>query len=308
VDGGEVDAGDIDLGPNTIPDSGGYQRTCDVDAADLEGCPCTAGDPARSCWPYFDDPVYRGVGACADGAQQCVMGTEFATWGPCTGAVEPAVEDCANGVDDSCDGVSDCGDPMCATDAACMADCTDGMTRSCYTGPAGTLGVGACHAGSVMCVGGHWDTTCVGQVTPRAEDCTTPSDLNCNHLAGCWDLFVCALSPACQEHCDMTMLGPGCVCPDGQGDVATCPRGMHAITHGTLGGTIECCPCTPSDCGGGDTNCCQETVCAGSAYCAGLYCPPLPASCMGRVNTDCDDFPEDCDEPCCECYGSCSGP
>jgi hypothetical protein len=27
----------------------------------------------------------------------------------------------------------------------------------------------------------------------------------------------------------------------------------------------------------------------------------LPASCNGMVDTDCDDFPEDCDEPCCYC-------
>ena len=46
---------------------------------------------------------------------------------------------------------------------------------------------------------------------------------------------------------------------------------------------------------------CGEAVCAGSSSCAGLTCKPLPASCNGQVNFDCDDFPEDCDEPCCPC-------
>ena len=27
----------------------------------------------------------------------------------------------------------------------------------------------------------------------------------------------------------------------------------------------------------------------------------VTASCGGKVNFDCDDFPEDCDEPCCPC-------
>ena len=47
--------------------------------------------------------------------------------------------------------------------------------------------------------------------------------------------------------------------------------------------------------------CCAESVCAGNSQCAGLTCKPLPASCNGKVNADCDDFPEDCDEPCCKC-------
>jgi hypothetical protein len=72
--------------------------------------------------------------------------------------------------------------------------------------------------------------------------------------------------------------------------------------------TVACCPCTAKDCSESTANCCGEAVCAGNAGCGGLTCRPLPASCNGKVNADCDDFPEDCDEPCCECYGNCSGP
>ena len=61
----------------------------------------------------------------------------------------------------------------------------------------------------------------------------------------------------------------------------------------------QCCPCTAGDCG--NAGCCAEAVCLNDAQCSGLVCKPLPSSCMGRVNADCDDFPEDCDEPCCKC-------
>jgi hypothetical protein len=69
----------------------------------------------------------------------------------------------------------------------------------------------------------------------------------------------------------------------------------------------QCCPCTASDCT--DINCCPYDVCSGSSTCAGIPCMPvssLPASCNGQVSTDCDDWPEDCDEPCCLC-SECDG-
>jgi hypothetical protein len=172
------------------------------------------------------------------------------------------------------------------------------MTRPCYDGPAGTLDVGACHGGTQTCTGGAWPASCPGEQLPQPEDCASPSDLNCNHLPGCFDIFVCLTSPACMTTCSIT--DPSCVCPMGDGDVATCPEGMHGVTMGVFPGTVECCPCAAaSDCS--DPGCCAEPVCAGNPSCAGLTCNTLPASCMGMVNFDCDDFTEDCDEPCCKC-------
>ena len=312
---GDVDAAstpdeDTGITPQTDgggvgPSDSGYVRSCDASSPDLEGCPCAIGDAPRGCWPYTIDPMYRGVGLCVDGMQECMTGSaEFSAWGPCSGEFAPETEYCANMLDDNCDGLVDCADPACATDPACQTGCTDGDTRDCYDGPARTLGVGACHAGTQTCSGGAWPSTCVGEQLPRAEDCSMPHDLNCNRLSGCFDLFACASSPSCMEHCADPLM-PGCVCPMGSGDVATCPQGDFAVTMGTLGGTIQCCPCRASDCG--QPNCCNEAVCRGNGSCGGLNCPALPASCNGMVNADCDDFPEDCDEPCCECYGDCSG-
>ncbi len=83
-----------------------------------------------------------------------------------------------------------------------------------------------------------------------------------------------------------------CECPVGSGDEASCPGG-------TVGTSFGCCPCTAADCD--NPACCGQRVCAGAPVCATVRCHALPASCAGRVSFDCDDFPEDCDEPCCEC-------
>ncbi|MEZ4365322.1 MAG: choice-of-anchor L domain-containing protein [Kofleriaceae bacterium] len=57
--------------------------------------------------------------------------------------------------------------------------CTPGDTRSCYSGPGGTEGVGECRAGIQTCdPGGDW-AACTGEVTPRAEDCSNGLDDNC---------------------------------------------------------------------------------------------------------------------------------
>jgi len=288
----------VTVGDASVPSPDGGM-SCLATEPDQMGCACTDG-PTRSCWPASADARARKVGICQDGTQTCNNGGEFSTYGACTGAVLPATENCTNGIDDDCNGTIDCNDPGCATQAACQTGCTNGQQRPCYTGPSGTDGVGTCHGGMQTCAGGQWPSTCTGQVTPTAEDCTDAKDHDCNHLPGCLDLFACILSPACMSTC--TTPDPMCVCPMGSGDTATCPGNMHGITVGatlTNPGMTECCPCTASDCG--DPACCDKAVCAGNAKCAGLTCAPLPSSCNGRVNADCDDFPEDCDEPCCPC-------
>ena len=59
--------------------------------------------------------------------------------------------------------------------------CTANQTRSCYSGAAGTAGVGTCAAGTQYCVDGQFGP-CTGQVTPRAESCNGRDD-NCDATA-----------------------------------------------------------------------------------------------------------------------------
>jgi hypothetical protein len=271
--------------------------SCAPNSSDQAGCSCPTANATRACYPLNVDPHTRNVGSCKDGMQTCVKNGEFNQWGACTGAVTPTMENCAGMVDNNCNGKVGCNDPSCASDPTCNTGCTNGQTRPCYDGPAGTENVGICKDGTQTCANGQWPSPCTGEVTPQPENCCDALDHNCNGLPGCFDFFSCITAACCQVGCDMATLDPGCVCPNGTGDTGLCPAGDHLVTQGGNLLHQECCPCT--DCT--DINCCGNAVCNGSPNCAGLNCQPLPASCNGQVSTDCDDFPEDCDEPCCQC-------
>jgi hypothetical protein len=59
--------------------------------------------------------------------------------------------------------------------------CTPGAVQSCYTGPAGTQGVGICTAGQQVCQpsGLGWEA-CVGDVTPQTDICGNAIDEDCD--------------------------------------------------------------------------------------------------------------------------------
>jgi hypothetical protein len=301
-----------DDGPSFTHDDGGLVGdggapgdaagiACNPTSADLQGCNCSQPGASRAC--YSGDPKTRNVGTCKDGTQKCVAQNEFATWGPCTGQTLPAPPICDGTLDTSCNGKTGCSNPLCTNTPVCNTGCTDGQTRPCYDGPTGTENRGVCKDGTQTCSGGKWGS-CVGEVLPQPQNCCDAIDHACNGLPGCLNLFACITASCCQSSCDAGATDPGCVCMTGSGDTATCPRGDHYVHKGGLPGTDECCPCTASSCG--DYNCCGESICAGSSACSNVTCRPLPPSCNDQVSADCDDFPEDCDEPCCECTdGTC---
>ena len=70
---------------------------------------------------------------------------------------------------------------------------SDLLKQSCYTGPAGTNGVGVCHSGTQACVNGSLEGSCVGQVLPGTESCNGVDD-----------------------DCDGTVDDGGNLCPSGQ--------------------------------------------------------------------------------------------
>ncbi len=86
-------------------------------------------------------------GVCAKGTRQC-SGGKLA----CAQATSPSKEKC-DAKDNDCDGKTD-----------------EGLSRSCYSGPAGTAGKGLCKKGSQSCAKGKWGS-CKGQVKPAAEKC-----------------------------------------------------------------------------------------------------------------------------------------
>ncbi|WP_156338534.1 PQQ-binding-like beta-propeller repeat protein [Chondromyces crocatus] len=63
--------------------------------------------------------------------------------------------------------------------------CIPGATAPCYTGPAGTEGVGVCRGGQRTCdARGAGYGPCLGEVRPAPERCSTPDDEDCDGEGG----------------------------------------------------------------------------------------------------------------------------
>ncbi len=214
----------------------------------------------RSCYDgdtsTIDPATGVPFGACKPGVETCTAGS----WGACRVCtstesqqqpppadcqVLPRPDDCTcpecggGGQDWDCDGqVAQCG------------ACTNGATRSCYTGPAGTAGVGLCQAGTQTCVNLNW-STCAGEVLPVAEVCSNGIDENCNGGAddgpagGCGECVNGATRP-CYEG------------PSGTSGTGVCKAGTQlcaGLTWGACGsGTPQTLPGNEI-CNGKDDDC-----------------------------------------------------
>jgi hypothetical protein len=72
------------------------------------------------------------------------------------------------------------------------AACAPGAAAACYTGPAGTLGIGACRSGLAICnEQGTALGPCDGEITPEQEICGNDVDEDCDGALddGCPDLY-----------------------------------------------------------------------------------------------------------------------
>jgi hypothetical protein len=152
----------------------GVDNNCD--GATDEGCECPEG-ATRDC---YTGTRGEGVGLCRGGTETCVFEGGGSAWSGCEGEVLPGTESCDGIEDEDCDGLVDEG-----------CTCTIGDTRSCYGGPPGTLGVGACRGGTQSCSDMGWGP-CVGAVLPGSERCTGGIDEDCDGLADCAD-------PLCED-------------------------------------------------------------------------------------------------------------
>jgi len=242
---------------------------CDGQVNEAEdGCGCTPGETA-DC--YTGPAGTEGVGICTAGVTTC--NTEGTAFGPCDGEVLPAAETCNTPEDDDCDGLVNEEGPGCL--------CVPGSTQPCYTGPAGTEGVGVCTGGLQTCdATGTGYGPCVGEVLPSQEVCATMEDDDCDGQAN--------------ED------GPDCMCVPGS--VAPCYNGP-AGTDGV--GT----------CVGGTQTCNAQGT--GYGFCVGEMLPTAE-QCDG-MDHDCDGIPDNppdvdgdgwnaCQGDCCETTVQCSEP
>ena len=184
----------------------------DCDGTFDEGCTCTHLD-TRSC--YSGAPATLGVGLCAAGMQTCLGGS----WGPCVGEVVPQPETCDT-FDNDCNSIP------------------DDVTRSCYTGPVGTAGVGACQEGTETCTAGTWDG-CVGEVLPGVEICDGV-DNDCNPATADGSAEIWYASPCdgpdldlCEEGVVVCTMG-GSLCTDSSGDTPEVCDGMDNNCDGLM--------------------------------------------------------------------------
>lgn len=154
---------------------------CDGEEADDgvdqgSGCACVPGS-SSSC--YDGPPGTQGVGLCAAGSRACKA--EGTGYEPCLNDVVPSAEQCSTTLDENCNGrepINGGVDDL----AGCV--CAPSATRTCYSGPAGTVNVGICKVGAEVCdaTGSGWGA-CLGQVLPGAEVCNASQDEDCNGSA-----------------------------------------------------------------------------------------------------------------------------
>jgi len=144
------------------------------------GCSATQPCPSASqtcCTSSCQDTTsaVKHCGACGNACPVYANAASTCTNGSCgMGACAVGFADCNESPTDGCE--------WNLTVSSCL--CKPGSTQACYTGPAGTAGVGACKAGQQTCdaSGLAWGP-CLGQVVPSEELCANGVDEDCNGAA-----------------------------------------------------------------------------------------------------------------------------
>ena len=271
---------------------------------------CTQNDScqAGACTPGSPAPSGTACGSSSDTA--CDNFDTCNGAGACQANNEPDGAPCSDG--NACNGLETCQSASCTigTPVTCADDgnpCTDEVCDSvngcvhlpnsavltCYTGPGGTQGVGACQAGTATCSGGSLGA-CIGQVTPISETCDG-ADNDCNGVVdNSFSLGVACTSGTgvCEASgvtvCSADQLGTVCNATPGPttGDDTDC----DAVDDDCDGETDEGYAPVPATCGVGACAATGQSTCTGGQV--GSTCQAGPTT---GDDTDCDAIDDDSD-------------
>lgn len=138
-----------------------------------EGCPEKCNGRDDNSDRRIDEGFNVGA-SCTVGAGPCQRTGTFVcradgSGTQCNATPGSSSSETCNGRDDDCDGAVD------ETDS----DVRMPLTKTCYSGPVGTDGVGQCHAGTRTCSSGSFGT-CIGERVPATEIYNDGIDQDCN--------------------------------------------------------------------------------------------------------------------------------
>jgi len=161
-DGGKDDVSDEF--PDTTDTGGMSDEEAEIEWPDSDSTEVICVPNEEEVCPYSGPAGTENVGPCKAGKRKCSPdGTQ---WSQCYGEILPEPDVCTDIVDNNCDDIVNNG----YSDGAEGCVCLPYEEAPCYTGPAGTEGVGECKGGKAVCsqYGNGWGP-CLGQVLPVPE-------------------------------------------------------------------------------------------------------------------------------------------
>ena len=123
-------------------------------------------------------------------------------------------------------------------------------SRTCYTGPPATEGVGVCHAGHQFCFGGSYPGACAGEVLPSAESCNGEDDDCDGAVDNGLGTITCGVG-ACQQTVPACTGGSPGLCQPGAPGTEVCGDGIDNNCNGLIDESCACVYVAPS---GNDAN------------------------------------------------------
>lgn len=229
------------------------------------------------------------------------------------GAYPGASEDCRDGSDNDCNGVADCFDPSCSSDADCGCVsspevCSGGIDEDCDgavdCNDPDCVGQAACGCGDEQCSSGS-DDDCDGRIDcedpdcfgadactcqATAEICSNGEDEDCDGFVDCAD-SDCAFSARC-----LCLIPSAENCSDGRDNDC---NGLVDCGDPSCFSNSACGACSPEVCtGGGDEDCDGKIDCADPSCAFDPECPATAELCNNQRDDDFDGL-IDCDDQDC---------